>query len=105
MDDDDVTLGTARNRRETALALYKALSLMEDHALESDLDELAFLIGVAGQAAREYVEAAGGSGVPGAGSPPIGGSGTPGDNGPGGDGNDAGDDGAGHGAPDGDPVH
>jgi len=93
--DDDVTLGTARNRRETAFALYKALRLMEDHALESDLDELAFLIGVAGQAAREYVEAAdAGSDAPGTGSPPIGGAGTHGDDGPGGGGDD-----------DGDPVH
>jgi len=54
--DEDPTLTTARNARETAFALYKALRLMEDHATAANLEELAFLIGVAGEAAREFVE-------------------------------------------------
>lgn len=47
------TLATAASPEEVARVLHRALRLMETHALEAGLDELAFLLGVAGLSARE----------------------------------------------------
>jgi hypothetical protein len=55
---DDETLATAASPEEVARVLARALKLMETHALEAGLDELAFLIGVAGLSADEAAKPA-----------------------------------------------
>lgn len=47
------TLATAASPEEVARVPHRALRLMETHAQEAGLEELAFLLGVAGLSARE----------------------------------------------------